>query len=119
MSQLPPFQCLQDSNAESAEIRIAKVAITNVLLWATIWTPYAVIVMIAAFGKRTLVTPLVSALPAFIAKTASCINPVVFAISHPKYRAALAEHVPCFGIQEKSASSESIDLKTAQVTTEP
>ena len=51
-----------DSNAESAEVRIAKVAITNVSLWICIWTPYAVVVMIAAFGDRNMVTPLVSQL---------------------------------------------------------
>merc|ERR1719219_1053010 len=47
-------------NDESAEIKIAKVAITNVALWAGIWSPYAIVVMIAAFGDRTVVTPLVS-----------------------------------------------------------
>ncbi len=104
----------QDSNAESAEVRIAKVAITNVSLWAAIWTPYAVVVMIAAFGNTSLITPMVSTLPAFIAKTASCINPVVFAISHPKYRAALAEKVPCFGINESSGDGG--DTKTAQAS---
>jgi hypothetical protein len=48
-------------------------------------TPYAMIVMIACFGNRSLVTPLTSQLPSFFAKTASCLNPIVFAISHPKY----------------------------------
>ena len=75
---------VQDANAESSEMRIAKVAITNVCLWALIWTPYASVVMIAAFGNRNLITPLVSQLPSFMAKTASCINPIVFAVSHPK-----------------------------------
>ena len=48
-------------------------------------TPYAMIVMVACFGNRSLVTPLASQLPSFFAKTASCLNPIVFAISHPKY----------------------------------
>ncbi len=106
---------MQDANAESAEVRIAKVAITNVALWAAIWTPYAVVVMTAAFGKTEVVTPMVSTIPAFVAKTASCLNPIVFAISHPKYRAALAEKVPCLGIQEKSGDSAS-ENKTAAVS---
>ena len=65
-------------------MRIAKVAITNVALWALIWTPYAAVVLIAAFGNRELITPLVSQIPSFMAKTASCLNPIVFAVSHPK-----------------------------------
>ena len=75
---------IQDANAETAEVRIAKVAITNVALWALIWTPYAAVVLIAAFGNRELITPLVSQIPSFMAKTASCLNPIVFAVSHPK-----------------------------------
>lgn len=91
------------NQGESAEVRIAKVAITNVCLWIFTWTPYATVVMIGCFGNRSLVSPLVSALPAFLAKTASCFNPIVFALSHPKYRQALQEKLPCLGIGEKSA----------------
>ena len=113
-----------DSNAESAEVRIAKVAITNVSLWICIWTPYAVVVMIAAFGDRNMVTPLVSQLvmqnfyagwfgsliiiflqPSFCAKLASVLNPFVFAISHPKFREAVAEKCPCLGIGERALTS--------------
>ncbi len=86
-------------------MRIAKVAITNVCLWAFIWSPYAFVVMIAAFGNRALITPMVSQLPSFCAKTASCLNPIVFAISHPKYREALTQKLPCLGINEKSSDS--------------
>jgi r-opsin len=46
-----------------------QVAITNVLLWFCIWTPYAVVTMIGQFGNPMLVTPLVSQLPAFLGKT--------------------------------------------------
>lgn len=34
-----------DANATSAEIRIAKVALCNIALWAAMWTPYAAIVL--------------------------------------------------------------------------
>jgi r-opsin len=34
-----------DSNAASAEIKIAKVALCNIALWAAMWTPYASIVL--------------------------------------------------------------------------
>jgi len=95
-----------DDGKESAEVRIAKVAITNVLLWVCIWSPYAFVNMIAVFGNQSVVTPLVSQIPSFIAKTASCLNPVVYAISHPKYREALAKEVPCLGITlEKPAAA--------------
>ena len=66
-------------------MKIAKVALTNVALWVLIWTPYATVVMMAAFGDRGTITPLISQLPSMLAKTASCFNPIVFAMAHPKY----------------------------------
>eukprot|EP00095_Tigriopus_kingsejongensis_P007511 maker-scaffold103_size370364-snap-gene-0.19 protein:Tk07511 transcript:maker-scaffold103_size370364-snap-gene-0.19-mRNA-1 annotation:"opsin" len=100
---------------QSAEIRICKVAITNVSLWFLAWTPYAVVFMFPIFGKLHWITPLMSQLPIFFAKTASCFNPVVFALSHPKYREALASKCPCFGIHEQA--SKAADEKTQAVST--
>merc|ERR1711973_458920 len=90
-----------DDGKESAEVRIAKVAITNVMLWVVIWSPYAFVNLIACFGNQAIVSPLVSQIPSFIAKSASCLNPVIYAISHPKYREALEKDVPCLGIREE------------------
>jgi len=92
-----------DDGGDSAEVKIAKVAITNVMLWVGIWSPYAIVCMISCFGNRALITPLVSQIPAFMAKIASCLNPVVFAVSHPKYREVLAEKCSCLGIGDKAA----------------
>lgn len=90
----------QNDKNESAEYKIAKVAVTNVLLWACIWTPYAMVVFAAGIGSKSSITPLVSQLPSFFAKLASCLNPIVYAISHPKYREALTKELPCLGIEE-------------------
>jgi len=90
----------QQDKAESAEFKIAKVAMTNVLLWAVIWTPYAFVVMTAAIGGKASITPLLSQIPSFMAKLASCLNPIVYALSHPKYREALTKELPCLGIEE-------------------
>lgn len=99
-----------DSNAVSAEIRIAKVALCNIALWAGMWTPYAAITLKGLIGDQSTITPLVTILPALIAKSASIWNPVVYAISHPKFRVALQEKYPWFCINEpiKSSDSESV-----------
>ena len=34
----------------------------------------------------------------FLVKTNSSLNPVVFAVAHPKYREAIAKEFPCLGI---------------------
>jgi len=105
----------QKDGEASAEVKIAKVAITNVMLWLCTWTPYAVVVAIPVFGNPMLVTPIVSQLPAFLAKTSSCINPIVFAVSHPKFREAMAKEIPCMGIGEKAkdlGTGETAAVKT-------
>ena len=71
-------------NEESAEVKIAKVAITNVFLWIAIWSPYATVVIIGPFGNRDLLTPLATQIPSCSAKLASIFNPIMFALSHPK-----------------------------------
>ena len=80
------FNPLHLQQGDSAEVKIAKVAITNVMLWAVTWTPYASVVMMGAFGPRenTPLSPMMSQMPAFLAKMASCFNPMIFAMAHPK-----------------------------------
>ena len=75
-----------DANAQSAEFRIARISLMNITLWVCMWTPYACIVLQGAFGDQSTITPLITILPALLAKTSSVFNPVVFAISHPKFR---------------------------------
>nr|CAH0110309.1 unnamed protein product [Daphnia galeata] len=75
-----------DNNA--GEIRIAKVALLNIALWAGMWTPYAAITL-KLIGDQSNITTLVTIWPALIAKSASIWNPVVYAISHPNFRVAL------------------------------
>lgn len=41
-----------DANAQSAEVRIAKAAITICFLFIAAWTPYAAVAMIGAFGDQ-------------------------------------------------------------------
>jgi len=86
-----------DAANKNAEMKIAKVAFTNVMLWVVAWTPYAVntFLGICSEGTRAMITPVGSQSGAFFAKLASVLNPIVFAMSHPKYREALGEKFPC------------------------
>lgn len=42
--------------------------------------------MIGAFGNKALLTPGVTMIPACTCKAVACLDPYVYAISHPKYR---------------------------------
>lgn len=77
-----------NQQSESAELRIAKAAITICFLYVASWTPYAVLSLIGGFGDQSLLTPGVSMIPALACKLVACIDPYIYAISHPRYRLA-------------------------------
>lgn len=70
----------KDASSESVEFRIAKAAFTIFFLFVCAWTPYAIVGLIGAFGDKTLLTPLVTMIPAVSAKIVSCLDPWVYAV---------------------------------------
>lgn len=111
------------ANAESAEIRIAKAAITICFLFVCSWTPYGVMAMIGAFGDRTLLTPGVTMIPACACKFVACLDPYVYAISHPRYRIELQKRLPWLAISEPDpvkatdSASQGSEVTQTNVTT--
>nr|QBP79225.1 ultraviolet wavelength sensitive opsin isoform B [Biston betularia] len=103
----------QSSGAESAEIRIAKAALTVCFLFVASWTPYGVMALIGAFGDQQLLTPGVTMIPAVACKAVACIDPWVYAISHPKYRQELQRRMPWLQIDEPDDSASTATTNTA------
>nr|ACH56538.1 putative ultraviolet II opsin [Thermonectus marmoratus] len=106
----------QNQNSQSVEIRIAKAAITVCFLFVTSWTPYAVAAMIGIYGDQNLLTPGVTMIPALNAKMVACIDPYVYAISHPKYRIELNRRLPWLAINETASDTNST---ATEATTPP
>ncbi|XP_033748809.1 LOW QUALITY PROTEIN: rhodopsin, GQ-coupled-like [Pecten maximus] len=77
-----------------SELKISKIAMTVTCLFIISWSPYAVIALIAQFGPAHWITPLVSELPMMLAKSSSMHNPIIYALSHPKFRTALYKRAP-------------------------
>lgn len=75
-----------DMQARSTEIRLAKIALFNVTLWFLSWTPFAVLNVTGTWISSAWITPLAAELPVLLAKASSAYNPIVYALSHPKYR---------------------------------
>eukprot|EP00095_Tigriopus_kingsejongensis_P002825 maker-scaffold80_size398941-snap-gene-2.17 protein:Tk02825 transcript:maker-scaffold80_size398941-snap-gene-2.17-mRNA-1 annotation:"opsin" len=101
-----------NADKESTEIRIAKVSLTAICLWLLAFAPYATTVLLAQFGPRHLISPLVAHMPSMLLKVAACFNPIIYAISHPKYREALALELPWLGIGEKPVDHTKTDAVT-------
>nr|APY20547.1 ultraviolet sensitive opsin 2 [Adalia bipunctata] len=98
----------QNQGNQSAEVRIAKAAITICFLFVASWTPYAAVALIGAFGDQTLLTPGVTMIPACTCKFVACLDPYVYAISHPKYRQELQKRLPWLAINEPADDAKSV-----------
>ncbi|XP_053690066.1 opsin, ultraviolet-sensitive-like [Sabethes cyaneus] len=96
----------------TVEVRIAKAAITVCFLFVASWTPYAVLALIGAFGNQSLLTPGVTMFPACACKFVACLDPYVYAISHPRYRVELQKRLPWLAI------TETLPSDNASTTTE-
>ncbi|KAM9321693.1 melanopsin-like [Pholidichthys leucotaenia] len=91
------------------EWRMAKVALGVILLFIVSWLPYSVVALTATAGYAHLLTPYVNSVPAVIAKASAIHNPIIYAITHPKYRAAIGHYIPLLHsilcLQEKDVRS--------------
>nr|BAQ54862.1 opsin, long-wavelength sensitive type [Anax parthenope] len=89
-----------EASNTSAECKLAKVALMTISLWFMAWTPYLIINFAGIFETMTI-SPLVTIWGSLFAKASAVYNPIVYGISHPKYRAALNEKLPflvCGGV---------------------
>ncbi|XP_013192766.2 opsin-3 [Amyelois transitella] len=111
----------KEDAGKSVEIRIAKVAFTIFFLFICAWTPYAFVAMTGAFGDRGILTPVATMIPAVCCKVVSCIDPWVYAINHPRYRAELQKRLPWMGVREQDPDSVSTttSVVTASAQTQP
>lgn len=76
------------------EWKLAKIALIVILLFIISWSPYSVVALTATAGYSHLLTPYMNSVPAVIAKASAIHNPIIYAITHPKYRAAIARYIP-------------------------
>lgn len=83
-----------ESQQTSAECRLAKVALMTISLWFMAWTPY-LIINFAGIFQLAQISPLATIWGSLFAKANAVYNPIIYGISHPKYRQALFKMFPC------------------------
>ncbi|XP_058527388.1 melanopsin [Ochotona princeps] len=81
-----------------SEWKMAKIALLVILLFLLSWAPYSTVALVAFAGHAHSLTPYMTSVPAVIAKASAIHNPIIYAITHPKYRVAIAQHLPCLGV---------------------
>nr|QWV42701.1 long wavelength sensitive opsin 1 [Calopteron sp. CRS 2021] len=92
----------------SAECKLAKVALMTIALWFFAWTPYLVTNYTGIF-ESAKISPLATIWCSLFAKANAVYNPIVYGISHPKYRQALQKKFPSLicGTEDDTTSTAS------------
>jgi r-opsin len=93
---------------QSAECKLAKVALMTISLWFMAWTPYLIINFTGVLTKSKI-SPLATIWGSLFAKANAVYNPIVYGISHPKYRVALQKKYPAF-----ACASDPLEASDAQ-----
>ncbi|XP_067101204.1 opsin 4b [Osmerus mordax] len=85
-------------NKMNSEWKMARIALIVILLYVISWAPYSCVALTAFSGYADMLTPYMNSVPAVIAKASAIHNPIIYAITHPKYRAAISRYVPYLGV---------------------
>ena len=94
----------------NAEMKLAKISIVIVTQFLLSWSPYAIVALLAQFGPIEWVTPYAAQLPVMFAKASAIHNPMIYSVSHPKFREAIQTNFPwiltCCQFDEKEVEDE-------------
>nr|QWV42665.1 long wavelength sensitive opsin [Macratria sp. CRS 2021] len=101
----------------SAECKLAKIALMTIALWFFAWTPYLITNFTGIFAGAKI-TPLATIWCSLFAKANAVYNPIVYGISHPKYRQALQKKFPSLVCAAASDDSTSQASGVTNVTNE-
>lgn len=94
-----------------------QVALVTISLWFCAWTPYLVINYTGIFDGATI-SPLATIWCSLFAKGSTVYNPIVYGISHPKYRAALYERFPALACASEPAEPDNTSQSSTATTEE-
>ncbi|XP_026745772.1 LOW QUALITY PROTEIN: opsin-1-like [Trichoplusia ni] len=101
----------------SAECKLAKVALMTISLWFMAWTPY-LIINYTGILESAPISPLATIWGSLFAKANAVYNPIVYGISHPKYRAVLYQKFPALSCQVSPEDGGSIATGATVVSDE-
>nr|QWV42624.1 long wavelength sensitive opsin [Anthrenus lepidus] len=106
-----------EASATSAECKLAKIALMTIALWFFAWTPYLVTNFMGIFASANI-SPLSTIWCSLFAKANAVYNPIVYGISHPKYRQALQKKFPSLVCGSTGDDTTSAASGVTNVTTD-
>ncbi|PNF41793.1 hypothetical protein B7P43_G02606 [Cryptotermes secundus] len=69
---------LEAGRVTKAETRVTLMIVVMILAFLVAWSPYAVLALVVAFGDSGIVSPGLAVVPAIIAKSSFCYNPLIY-----------------------------------------
>ncbi|XP_060896721.1 opsin-3 [Labrus mixtus] len=73
------------------EKKIAVMFFLMISCFLVCWTPYAVVSMMEAFGRKSMVSPTLAIIPSFFAKSSTFYNPLIYVFMSRKFRRCLSQ----------------------------
>nr|BAQ54715.1 opsin, pteropsin type [Orthetrum albistylum] len=85
-----------------AECRVTVMVFVMIVAFLVAWTPYSVLALLVAFGDASLISPGVAVVPALMAKSSICYNPVIYVGLNTQFRSAWHKLLGVRAISETS-----------------
>ncbi|XP_077351424.1 opsin-3 isoform X1 [Festucalex cinctus] len=73
------------------EKKVAAMFLLMISCFLVCWTPYAVVSMMVAFGRKSMVSPTLAIIPSFFAKSSTAYNPLIYVFMSIKFRRCLLQ----------------------------
>uniref|UniRef100_A0A182LYF6 G-protein coupled receptors family 1 profile domain-containing protein n=1 Tax=Anopheles culicifacies TaxID=139723 RepID=A0A182LYF6_9DIPT len=102
-----------------AERRVTYMVALMIIAFMIAWTPYAIFALIEQFGPPELIGPGLAVLPALIAKSSICYNPIIYVGMNTQFRAAfwrIRRSNGVAGQQESNNTNNSREKDTRSTT---
>ncbi|XP_028324884.1 opsin-3 [Gouania willdenowi] len=91
LRSIQDLQTIQIIKILRYEKKVAVMFFLMISCFLVCWTPYAIVSMIEAFGRRSMVSPTVAIIPSFFAKSSTAYNPLIYTFMSRKFRRCLLQ----------------------------
>ncbi|CRK94999.1 CLUMA_CG008485, isoform A [Clunio marinus] len=103
---------MRSGRVNKVERRVTTMIFVMIIAFLLAWTPYSIFALSEQFGDPELITPSLAVLPALIAKSSICYNPLIYVGMNSQFRAAWIR------ICQKESAQEAINETTAHQLSE-
>lgn len=91
LRSLQDLQTVQIIKILRYEKKVAVMFLLMITCFLVCWTPYAVVSMMEAFGRKSMVSPTLAIIPSFFAKSSTAYNPLIYVFMSRKFRRCLMQ----------------------------